>query len=114
MSNPAPLIDYALNDIELPADRLLRRIIGFAAIVYGGEALVGMALHIALAKRWAASPSGMAWDLEGGWHAIVIAADVLATCAMILAGVLLLKRARVSIPVLRASITCMLILTVLS
>jgi hypothetical protein len=105
MSNPAPSIPYASTaHVDTPADRLLRRIVAGTAILYGGEALVGRALHIALGKGWLSYPSTMFWSVEGGWLLVSNSASSVIMCALLVAGVLLLRRSPPSIPLLRAAV----------
>jgi hypothetical protein len=102
MSDAVP-IAYASDDLEQPADRLLRRIIGWSAIAYGGMALLGLALHVALARGWAATPSTMAWNIGGRWSVFQMVVGAMTDAALLLGGVLLLSRSRWSVLVLRAS-----------
>jgi hypothetical protein len=59
MSDLGLPIDHASQDAELPADRLLRRILAWSAIAYGADGVIQNALFIALAKKWVASPPNM-------------------------------------------------------
>ena len=113
MSDTAPWIEYASQGLELPADQLLRRIVGWTAIMYGGEAVIGTALHVALARGWVASPSSMSWSLDGGWNIIVMHAQTLAMTALVTGGVLMLRRSPASVVVMRASIASSIVLAVL-
>lgn len=106
MSNAAPPINYALSDLEQPADRLLRRIIAWVAIACGGVAICSSALHVALSKGWLASPTSMSWDLRGGWDLVLMAAQTLTRCALVVGGVLMLNRSRASVVLLRAAAGC--------
>jgi hypothetical protein len=114
MSDTVSPIEYAPQGLELPSDGLLRHIIAWAAIVYGGDAVIGAALHVALAKGWAASPPSMSWSLDGEWDAPLMAAQTLAMSALLIGGVLMLRRSRACFVVLRASIGCSICLTVLN
>jgi hypothetical protein len=117
MTDEAPLIEYGLEGPgapDLPTDRFLRRIVGWAAIVYSAKSLITSALDVALAKKWLASPSSMAWELDGGWTAVVRGADTLATCVLLLGGVLLLRRSRAGVVLIRAGIACLAALSALS
>ena len=114
MTDAGRSIADSSDAFEQPADRLLRRILGWAAIVYGGGALVGTALHVGLARTWLASPDTMSWTLRGGWDGVLLAAGALTMAGLVLGGVLLLRRrARASIPILRASVACSFVVTVL-
>ena len=109
MSHPAASIDYASESHDTPADRLLRRIVAWAAIVYGGEALVGRALQVALGKGWLAHPSTMSWELEGGWILISNSAHTLSMCVLLVAGLLLLRRSPLGVTLLRASVAASIV-----
>lgn len=51
MPDAGPLIAYASTGLEdQPADRLLRRIVGWSAVLYGAKALVLSALFVALSR----------------------------------------------------------------
>src|SRR2546423_12413201 len=113
MSDTTPLIEYASEGQEHPTDRLLRRIIAWSAIMYGGKALLGAALQLALGKGWLASPSTMSWYLARGWMLVVNCADTLTMCALLIGGVMLLRRSRASVVVLRSSVACSIALTIL-
>jgi len=102
MSDTVP-IAYASDDLEQPADRLLRRIIGWSGVAYGGMALLGSALHVALAKGWLATPRTMGWNLGGRWGLLQMVLGAVTNAALLCGGVLLLNRSRASVPVLRAS-----------
>jgi hypothetical protein len=110
----APLIEYTSEALEQPADRLLRRIVAWTAIVCGGEVVIGTALHIALAKKWVASPSNMSWEFDGRGDALLTAAQTLAMCGLLFGGLLLLRRARASIVLMRGSVVCSIVLTFVS
>jgi hypothetical protein len=114
MSHGAPLIEYAPPGLEAPADRLLRRIVAWSAIVYGAEALVVKTLHVALSRGWLASPSTMSWSLDGGWSRIMMAAQALTMLAMLIGGVLMLRRSRACLVILRAGVACSIVLAILS
>ena len=109
MSHAAPSIEYASTAHDTPPDRLLRRIVAWTAIVYGGEALVARALHIALAKGWLSHPSSMSWDLAGGWILVSNSVSTLTMCALLVAGLLLLRRSALSIPILRAGVAASIV-----
>jgi hypothetical protein len=113
MTDAAPLIEYGSGAHEPPADRLLRRIVAWAAILYGGEALISAALHVALSGGWVASPSTMSWRLDGGWDLVVMGAHKVAMSALLIGGVLMLRRSRASVVVLRASVACAIVLAIL-
>jgi len=102
MSDAMP-IDYASDALEQPADRLLRRIIGWSGIAYGGKGLLGKALHVALAKGWVASPPNMSWSFDGRWDLIQMVGSTVTDAALLYGGILLLNRSRSSVIVLRAS-----------
>ena len=87
MSDPAPPIAYASAEDELPSDRLLRRIVAFSAMIYGGDALLDTALHVALARGWVASPSSMGWGFYPN-DLVITAAQTVVMFAMLMGGVL--------------------------
>src|SRR5690349_2777856 len=99
-----PLIAYATDTQDHPADRLLRRIVGWAAVFYGGEALLRTALFVALARQWLDSPKTMGWNLGAGWSQVLSRANDLDMCLLVLAGLLLLLRRPASVPLLRVSV----------
>jgi hypothetical protein len=103
MTAAAIQIDYAGETEESPADRLLRRIVGWAAVVYGGAGVLRLAIHIALARGWVSRPPNMSWSLSAGWGALLVAAQTLTDCGFLLAGALLLRRSFVGVPVLRGA-----------
>ena len=113
MTEPAPTIAYASEAYEAPADRLLRHVVAWTALVLGGNALVTTALHAALAKGWVASPPNMSWSLGTGWGAVVLGANMLTNIGLAVGAVLLLRRSRASLAILRASVACSLVLSVL-
>ncbi|HEV2295416.1 MAG TPA: hypothetical protein VGR35_16315 [Tepidisphaeraceae bacterium] len=102
MSEPMP-IEYASDALEQPADRLLRHIVGWSGIAYGGKALLGSALHVALAKGWVATPPNMSWSFDGRWDLLQMVVAAMTNTALLCGGVLLLNRSRSSVIVLRAS-----------
>lgn len=104
-------IEYGTTDLEPPADRLLRRVVGWTAVAYAAQSLLTTAAHVALAKKWLASPSTMGWDLGGGWSAVIMAAQAATMCAMLAGGLLLLKRSPWSLPLLRGSAVASVLLT---
>jgi hypothetical protein len=114
MSHAAPLIAYGTEDLDTPTDRLLRRIVGWTAIVSSAKSLLTTALLVALAKKWLASPSSMVWDLDGGWNAVVRAADTAASCALLLGGLLLLRRSWAGILLIRAGVASLVALSAVS
>jgi hypothetical protein len=100
----APIqIEYARETEESQADSLLRRIVGWGAFVWGGAGVLGLALHIALARAWVSRPPNMSWSLSPGWGTVLLGANLLTDCAFLLAGALLLRRSALGIPVLRAA-----------
>jgi hypothetical protein len=101
MTVAAIQIDYSHEAGEMSADRLLRRIVGWSAVIYGGVGVLQLALHIALARGWVSRPPYMSWSLSAGWGILLLAAHTLTECAYLLAGALLLRRSPVGIPVLR-------------
>ena len=106
-------IQYASPGLaELPADRLLRRIVAWTAIAYGANALARTALHVVLAKGWAAAPPNMSWSLEGGWNTAVFLVQSAAMAALVAGGVLALRRSRACVAVLRGSVACWVLLSV--
>ena len=112
--DPAPLIAYAPPGSDQPADRLLRRIVAWAAIWWGGDSLLGTALHVALAKGWVASPPTMSWTRSGGFPMVVNACEDLAASAILVGGVLLLWRSRAALPLLRVGAASAVVLIVLA
>jgi hypothetical protein len=102
MSNSPTLIDSAPDALEQPADRLLRGIVAWSAIAYGGLAVAGAALYVALAAGWAAAPAVPNWGLDRGWQASLVAAHVLADVLLLAGGVLLRRRSRAGVHALRA------------
>ncbi|MDQ3440388.1 MAG: hypothetical protein M3478_08585 [Planctomycetota bacterium] len=113
MIEPAPTIAYASEAFDTPADRLLRHVVAWTALILGGNAVVTTGLHVALAKGWAASPPSMSWSLESGWGAVVLGAHMLTNVGLVVGAVLLLRRSRMSLAFLRASVGCSLVLTAL-
>jgi hypothetical protein len=98
-------IDYARDEgAEAPADRLLRKMLGWAAVVYGGVSLLQMALHIGLANGLLSRPANMSWSLSGGWGLLLPGAQVLCESAFLLGGALLLiRRSAVGVTALRVA-----------
>jgi hypothetical protein len=102
MPEADPTIPYANRALDhKPADPVLRRAIGGAVIAYSGVGLVCTALHVALARKWAASPPYVSWDLGGTWPRTVMAAEVLATALVLAGGAIMLRGFRTGIPLLR-------------
>ena len=114
MTEPAPTIAYASEAYDTPADRLLRHVVAWTALVDGGKALVTTGLHVALAKGWLASPPSMGWGLQGGWGAVMLIAPMLTNVGLLIGGMLLLRRSRTSLVFLRVSVGCSLVLTAVS
>jgi hypothetical protein len=115
MTEPRPAIPYAPATFDdAPADRLLRRIVAGAAIADGAEALVRKAVVVGLAKGWLASPRTMSWDSSTGWVRVVTDADSLVMCAMVIGGILLLRRSRWSVVLLRAAVFVQIVLAAVS
>src|SRR4051794_24888709 len=94
-------IDYAQDAEESPPDRLLRKIVGSAALVFGGSGVLQLAIPLALARGWVSRPPNMAWELSPGWGTILFAGELLGECAFLLAGALLLRRSSLGVAVLR-------------
>lgn len=114
MSDPGPPIAYASRAAELPADRLLRRILAWSAIFYGAQGIISNALLVALAKKWMASPRNIGWGFGRDTRdVILIVADTLVMSALIIAGILILKRGRVGVIVLRAAVISAIVRAVL-
>src|SRR5215207_293921 len=109
-----PLIGYAPPGMELSADRLLRRIVAWLAILIGGHALVLKALHVGLARGWLASPPNMSWSIDERWQVVQMVFSSLVMLAMLFGGVLLLRRSPVAILLLRASAACLILQSVVS
>ena len=107
----APLIDYAMDHAESPADRLLRRIVAWTAIVTAAESVISTALLVALSRNWLASPPNMSWSMGGPWEQAATAAGMLAMCGLILGGVLLLGRSRASILLIRGGVALSIVIT---
>jgi len=98
MSEADLLIPYANTAMDQqPANPLLSRAVGGAVIVYGGAVLVCMALHVALARSWIASPPYVSWALGGLWNRVVMAAQALATALLLAGGAMMLRRSRTGI-----------------
>lgn len=106
------LIEYGTNDLESPADRLLRRVVAWTAVAEGAQSLLTSAVHVALAKKWLASPSTMGWDLSGGWSAVIMAATAAAMGTLLAGGLLLLRRSPWSLPLLRGGAAASILLSV--
>jgi hypothetical protein len=113
MTEPATTIAYASEAYEASADRLLRHVVAWTALVLGGNALITTGLHVALAKEWVASRPNMSWSLGTGWGAVVLGANMLTNIGLVAGAVLLLRRSRASLAILRASVACSLVLTAL-
>ena len=113
-TDTASPIEYATDNLEQPADRLLRRIVAGSAIAYGGLAVAGTALNLALAAGLVAGPPDMVWDPGSGWHQGVAAAQTVAMAASVVGGVLMLGGGRSGVLVVRAAVTCSIVLLVLS
>jgi hypothetical protein len=107
-------IDYAHEAEESRADYLLRRIVGWAAVVYGAIGLLQQALHMALARGWLSRPPNMMWSESRGWGIVLLGATLLTDCAFLLAGALLLRRSALGIPVLRGAAAFTVVATVAS
>jgi hypothetical protein len=104
MPDPAPLIGYESNGLEDPtAYRLLRRIVGWAAIVAGAKTVVLNALYVALSRGWVAQPQNMSWGMGGRLRVAIITGETIAMSALLLSGVLLLRRSRGAVALLRCS-----------
>jgi hypothetical protein len=114
MSGSTLQIGYASEDAELPADRLLRRIAGWWAIVYAAEAIVNAALQLALHKRWVAMPANSAWALGGRWGEIVMGVRTVMMCMLLIGGVLLLRRSGTGVLILRAALAGAIVLAILN
>ena len=113
MTEPAPTIAYASETYEAHADRLLRHVVSWTALVLAGNALITTGLHVALAKGWVASPPSMSWSMGTGWGAVVLGANMLTNIGLVVGAVLLLRRSKASLAILRASVACSLVLTAL-
>jgi hypothetical protein len=116
MSDTAEPIEYAsrASTTDLPADRLLRRAVGWTAVLYGGQAVLATALHIALARRWLRTPPNMSWDVPTGWTMIASRAQTLAMAGILVAGVLLLRRAPLAVHVLRGCVAGSIVLSIVN
>src|SRR5947208_581845 len=110
MTDSAPLIQYASEPLEQPAERLLRHIVAWTAIVEGGTSVLATALRVALANKWLATPNTMAWGFDAQWEIALTAAEALTMCALLVGGVMLLTRTCVAIPILRLSVACSIVL----
>lgn len=104
---PAPTdsiaLSYASEVLDPSADRLLRRIVAWMAIVEGGAAVVSNVIHVGLAMGWLPSPANMSWEISWGWSTAMMAAIALTSVATLVGGLLLLRRVRASIVLLRAA-----------
>jgi hypothetical protein len=105
-------IAYAFDSLELPADRMLRHVVGWAAIVQAGQVIIRTALIVALATGSAATPEHMSWELGTASDQTLVAAYTLAMCALLMGGVLMLRRSRTSVFVIRLSIVCAVLMDV--
>lgn len=103
MPDEPPLIGYAPPGLDQPADRLLRRIVGGLAIVWGGQALLTTALTVGLSRGWLATPPSMSWAIDEQWQMVFMAAGALVSLATLLGGVLLLRRSPAGILILRVT-----------
>ena len=112
MQDTLPPLAYAPPGLDQRADRLLRRIVAWLAIVYGGESIVRSALHYALAKGLLAHPPNMSYSLDDRWSVALMGLRFAIMFVMLLGGVLLLWRARVSLTLLRVSAAGTIILLV--
>ena len=102
MTRPALHVEYSPpNTDQSPADRLLRQIVAGVALFLGAQSLITAGLQIALAHRWLASPSNMAWELGEGWQRIVSYLVLAVHCAYVLGAVMLLRRQRGGILLVR-------------
>jgi hypothetical protein len=114
MPETDPLIPYANPAVDQqPADPLLRRVVGGAAIVYSGIGLVSTALHVALARKWAASPPNVSWELGGAWTRAVMAAEALSTALVLAGGAMMLRGSRMGILLLRCGAAASVVLSLL-
>lgn len=113
MSDPMT-IEYASEVLEQPADRLLRRIVGWMAIAYAALSLIATALRVALIKGWVAGPQNTTWMFEGSWQVGLTAAEAALNAVYLYGGVRLLNRWRWSIIILRASAFSSVALAVVS
>lgn len=111
MPDTAPMMDYASDSVEQPAEGLLRRIVAWSAILYGGESVGVTLLQVALATRWLDTPANMSWSIEGGWSRLLFTAQALAMAGFLAGGLLLLKRLPASILVLRISAGSLVVVT---
>lgn len=115
MEDAGPLIPYAsISTRDYPSDRLLRRIVGWLAIVCGGKTVVLNALYLALSKGWVAQPPSMSWGLGGPGRAAIIAGETIAMCAMLLGGLMFLRRAAGAAALLRCAAAAMVALALLN
>ena len=97
MTESTPTIAYASEPYHTPADRLLRQVVAWLAMINGGLAIITTGLHMALANDWVDSPQNMSWELEGGWSTVVMAAHGLTNIGLLIGGILLLRRQRASV-----------------
>lgn len=101
------LVDYAADCPPGASDRLLRRIVGWVAIVYGGLSLMRSVSHFALVVGWAARAQFPRWaplDTLEKW--VFVAVDATIMAALLLGGVMLLRRMPTSIILLRVAAVC--------
>lgn len=99
--NAEPVVQYAVAELEQPADRLLRRIIAGTAIASSGMSISSTVVHFGLANGWLASPRNMSWA-HGDAAAIAFSMLGLALAVgLLIGGFLLLKRRPAAIVLLR-------------
>jgi hypothetical protein len=96
-------LGYAAEYVDPVADRLLRQIVAWMAIIEGGAAIVGNVVHVGLALNLLSSPPNMSWEIDRSWNTIMMAATALTSIATLIGGLMLLRRIRASIVLLRVA-----------
>lgn len=110
MRDTPVLVDYATDGLEAASDRLLRRVVGWLAIVYGGLMLGNSVMTMTLAMKWAASPSSISWRLGDSWSVISTILHAAALAMLTFGGALLVLRVHASIIWLRLATVSSLVL----
>ncbi|HVT90407.1 MAG TPA: hypothetical protein VHD56_16255 [Tepidisphaeraceae bacterium] len=100
MTNSPVQIEYE-SAVVLPTDRILRCIVGWAAIVYGGTNVILNGLRVALANGWIASPASTSWYFGSTLQKEIILIYAAARTMLLVGGIRLLRRLPHSISLLR-------------
>ena len=114
MALAPPLIEYAAEGGAPGGDRLLRHVVAWSAIVYGGAAVVRFALHAALVMGWVASPPNTSYGFGDGWGRAGSTAHVLGAAVVMVGGAMLLGRLRKSAVAIRTGAACLIVALVLN